>query len=344
MWPSEGIEEVKKCPWCGSMRRALMYSELSDIIFKTAPGIWDLWRCAECSSGYIDPRPTLSSIHIAYKGYYTHGRNGTWREKLNLNQWIRLSLINGYRNKAFGAKFRPSISAGYFLTKLRSETVKIVHDDLRYIPPIGNSGKPRILDIGCGNGGYLDVVSQGGWYAFGCDPDPSAAQAAHDAKIEVRTGGSQTWADQKGSFDIITISHVIEHLHDPLAELERIYLLLKPGGFLYIDLPNVNSFGHSFWGRYSFGLDIPRHLNLPTKKVLLESLEKKGFVNAQNLCRPNMWKKLSVYSARLELGRDYRDSSCDKKLRLPEHRLARNNCFNPDNAEFLTVTCRKPIE
>lgn len=339
-WPPSGLEDVQDCPWCLSQGRTLLYPDLTDITFGTAPGKWNFYKCDSCGSGYLNPRPTQVSIHLAYKKYYTH-HDEYQRSKLDPSTFftkLRLALINGYRNKVFNACFRPAWSVGYFTTLMRPRTAEIVLDDMRYIPqrPIGKA--PKLLDVGCGNGGFLKLAANGGWQACGCDPDPEAAGlVVKEDNVDIRTGSASVFLDEAGTFDIITTSHVIEHVHNPTRELEVMYTLLSSGGMLYLDTPNIDSFGHSFWRQYWLGLDAPRHLSLPTKDMLSTSLSRLGFTDIKFIRRPQVWKSLSVMSARQELGKKYRDSSDDHKLRLPS-----KYTVTDENLEMLTLTCLKP--
>ncbi len=340
-WPENGLEVVAKCPWCHSNKSQVLYEGLSDIVFGTAPGVWTFLQCKECASGYLSPRPTLDTIHLAYRQYYTHAASferGSSGIK-GLLKYFRLALVNGYRNKIYNSHFSPSIRAGFYLTRLRTRTTRIIEDDLRYIPPILMGTTPKILDIGCGNLGFLRLVSQGGWQAFGCDLDPEIKNLITETdSIDLRVGSSEVFLEEAGSFDVITLSHVIEHIHDPIAELERIFILLRPGGFLYIDAPNIESFGHHFWSRYWLGLDAPRHLSLPTSKVLSEALIRLGFIDIKFIERPGIWGSISVKSARLELGKAYNDPSSDHALRMPK-----TPPFGLRGSEFLTLTAVKPV-
>ena len=72
-WPAEHLEKVPCCPVCGGSKRELMHSDLIDNVFHVAPGKWQLWRCLNCKSAFLDPRPTAQSIGLAYVDYYTHG-------------------------------------------------------------------------------------------------------------------------------------------------------------------------------------------------------------------------------------------------------------------------------
>jgi 2-polyprenyl-3-methyl-5-hydroxy-6-metoxy-1,4-benzoquinol methylase len=319
-----------------------LYSELTDVIFATAPGKWDFWGCKSCSSGYLSPRPTRETIHIAYEDYYTHNAVGeeTKSAVAEAISKLRLSLINGYRNRIFNAGFAPAIGVGYQITRLRPHTARVIQDDLRYLPKIREGTRPRLLDVGCGNGGFLKVAAQGGWQAFGCDPDPKVEEfVSKESNVFIRVGGHEVFLDEAGSFDIVTSSHVIEHVHDPIHELKGLFQLLKPGGFLYLDTPNIGSFGHQFWSKYWLGLDAPRHLTLPSRSILEDLLQRLGFRDIQFIQRPGAWKSISLKSARLKIGRRYNDGSADHELKLPIYRDE-----SPESSEFLTVTCVKPTD
>jgi SAM-dependent methyltransferase len=79
------------------------------------------------------------------------------------------------------------------------------------------------------------------------------------------------------SFDAVTLSHVIEHLHDPVESLAACLRLLKPGGQIWVATPNVEGLGHRRFGRDWFGLDPPRHLVIFTRRALDRALRSAGF-------------------------------------------------------------------
>ena len=101
---------------------------------------------------------------------------------------------------------------------------------------LGHTGK--ILDVGCGNGTFLKFGEPRGWEAFGCDIvlSPYVRNAGSFPLWEGRLleidFGSQR-------FDAIRFNHVLEHTQNPLAELERARALLKPGGVVFVSVPNI---------------------------------------------------------------------------------------------------------
>lgn len=99
----------------------------------------------------------------------------------------------------------------------------------------------RLLDIGCSNGLFLDEVRRAGFAVCGAELSPeSSAFARSHFDLPVHTGN---WRDANfadGSFDVVTLFDVIEHLADPQGELRAIIRLLKPGGLLLQSTPDIN--------------------------------------------------------------------------------------------------------
>jgi SAM-dependent methyltransferase len=104
------------------------------------------------------------------------------------------------------------------------------------------NGGGRILDVGCGKGAFLlaFLATSPGWTGFGIDPSASAAALARaTGRIEVIEGMLESGGDFGVHFDAIAIMHVLEHLVDPAAAIDRLFDLLRPGGSLFVEVPNV---------------------------------------------------------------------------------------------------------
>src|SRR5690606_6983610 len=69
-------------------------------------------------------------------------------------------------------------------------------------------------------------------------------------------------------FDAVTMSHVVEHLPEPIEVLQEVRRILKPDGQLIMTTPNTSSIGHRKFGPHWFGIDAPRHLFLFNKQSL----------------------------------------------------------------------------
>jgi 2-polyprenyl-3-methyl-5-hydroxy-6-metoxy-1,4-benzoquinol methylase len=149
---------------------------------------------------------------------------------------------------------------------------KIYYQLFRNVRGLKPPGK--LLDIGCGNGKYMDFMRSRGWEVTGVDTGPACDFPRSALKMTVHEG--QLW-DQKfpdSFFDVITLWFVIEHvwdLHRLMAECRRI---LKPGGQLILSTLNSASFEARLFKRYWWHLLAPEHLWQFDKRSLTALLEK----------------------------------------------------------------------
>lgn len=117
------------------------------------------------------------------------------------------------------------------------------------------SGK-KVLDIGCGGGLFLSKVKQAGADVLGIELSDTRAYYAktkHGFEVIKRTIEDDYWKSRHGSFDIVTLWDVIEHVNYPLATLRSAAEMLKSGGVLLIDTPCRDAFYHRF-GEFSYWL------------------------------------------------------------------------------------------
>lgn len=342
-WPAEGLEHVEKCPVCGSGERSLLHDQLWDNVFFAAPGKWSLWRCGGCGSAYLDPRPDRMTIGLAYSRYYTHAAAEAPGAE-TAYQKLRVALANGYRNRRYGTSRRPETALGNVLARLVRPLAWPVDTAFRYLPRRDGSPKGRVLDLGCGGGEWLQLAREAGWDVAGSDPDPLARARAAARGIEVRDS-IEAWEDQAETFDVVTMSHVIEHVHDPLATLRSAYRLLRPGGRLFVDTPNIDAIGHRIYGRDWRGLETPRHLVLFNRRSLRDALAQAGFSKICYRLRMSPFPGVSLHSRRIVAGADPYDESCfpavPRKPRLTHYLRAQ---FARRRAEFLTLTAEKSAD
>jgi SAM-dependent methyltransferase len=126
----------------------------------------------------------------------------------------------------------------------------------------------RLLDVGCGSGEALSKMRRLGWDVEGVDVDPMAVETARAKGLEVRLGDLPSQRYPDNWFDAIYLSHVIEHVHDPVGLLRECRRILKVGGRLVAITPNVDSWGHRLFGHAWEPLDPPRHLLLFRRQTL----------------------------------------------------------------------------
>lgn len=276
-WPTEDIEAVPCCPICSETRRLALYLGIEDGVFHCAPGQWDLHTCTGCGAAYLGPRPTPASIGRAYASYYTHaGVAGSLDTTTPTSQMGRLrrSFRNGYFYRRYGSLFQPASKFGWLAMQImRGKKLQIDREN-RHLPRLQAKGE-KVLDIGCGDGAFLKRAAQIGWEAWGVEPDAKAAASLSGFKV--LQGSLPNIPLPDASFDYITLSHVIEHLHDPVVALKEIHRLLKPGGQVWIATPNIESLGHRLFGATWIGIQSPTHLVLFNRRAIRHALASSGF-------------------------------------------------------------------
>lgn len=237
-----------------------------------------MYKCSKCGTAYLDPRPTPESIWRAYTNYYTHSNNDDLQVNQNKNilQRIVRDLKNGYINHRYQINKNPAIKAGRWIIPLIPPLRSVVECSFRHITAT-DSTECRLLDVGCGNGSYLVLAQQAGWKVEGFDFDPEAVKTCLASGLNVTVGGIEILQGRSNQYDAITLSHVIEHVHDPARLLNQVLALLKPGGMLWLATPNIDSLLSAQYGSNWRGLEPPRHLVLFNRDSLRLLLHQAGF-------------------------------------------------------------------
>lgn len=334
-WPADRLETLGRCPLCGSLERAPRHKALADVTFFAAAGHWTLWECEQCGAGYLDPRPDETSITDGYSSYYTHAEG----RSMKASNSLRTMVANGYRNWRFGARLRPSIGLGRYIVQFNRGLRRQTETHFRYLPKHRQSDRPVVLDFGCGNGEFLARAETIGWTGFGIEPDESARRLAVLGGFTVapileslRTDGLL--------FDAVTLSHVIEHLHDPLETLRHLRARMKTGATLFIETPNYQSVGHAIYGRHWRGLETPRHLILFNRRNLHAILEAAGFDALQFHPCPGALAFTADQSRKIAAGDDPYGNSAGVGRGPTRHEM-RIADETGERSEFLALTCRK---
>jgi 2-polyprenyl-3-methyl-5-hydroxy-6-metoxy-1,4-benzoquinol methylase len=135
----------------------------------------------------------------------------------------------------------------------------------------------RLLDVGCGPGLLLDEARRRGYAPVGLELSRTAARhAATVLGLDVREVPLEAF-DELGSFDVVVLADVVEHLDDPVAGLDRAARLLRPGGVLCTVTPDPSSLtarvaGARWWGY------LPAHTCLLPRRTVRELLAATGLV------------------------------------------------------------------
>ncbi len=120
--------------------------------------------------------------------------------------------------------------------------------------------KGEILDIGCGTGAFLNSMKEAGWTITGLEPDTAARNKAIDLyDIHPRESG-KLFELMPGTYQAITMWHVLEHVHELHAYIKQMGELLAPNGKLFIAVPNYTSADANIYKENWAAYDVPRHL------------------------------------------------------------------------------------
>lgn len=276
-WPADDLEAAPACEVCAGDRRSAWLRGLRDRIFRTAPGEWTLWRCAACGAAQLDPRPTPASIGRAYADYYTH--QAAERNFLVPGDApdlkVRRALFVSYYNHCLGHRLDGAWPLGWLAIRASRRRRAWAGQAVRHLPRA--QGSPVLIDVGCGSGGFLRVARTFGYAARGIEFDAAAAALAQAHGFEVMVGSISEAEVAEASVDQITLNHVIEHLYEPVAALDRMRRWLRPGGRIWLQTPNIDGAGAARYGADWRGLEPPRHLVLYNPGSLRLALERAGF-------------------------------------------------------------------
>jgi 2-polyprenyl-3-methyl-5-hydroxy-6-metoxy-1,4-benzoquinol methylase len=117
----------------------------------------------------------------------------------------------------------------------------------------------KLLDVGCGTGAFLLAMKESGWEVKGLEPDEKAKGLAQQKGLDV-DDSSVLFSLPENSFDVITLWHVLEHVHELHSYMEQLRKLLRPKGVLFIAVPNYTSGDAGHYGSAWAAYDVPRHL------------------------------------------------------------------------------------
>jgi 2-polyprenyl-3-methyl-5-hydroxy-6-metoxy-1,4-benzoquinol methylase len=284
-WPSSDLQTLGACPVCSDKRRTLMFCGLRDLAFAVASGEWNMWRCQSCTGAYLDPRPTPESIGRAYARYYTHQGAVTAEQKIDafgrLKKLLSTLVLNDYVNRTFDHRL-PAAPLGEPISRFFPGRQRRAAHLIRHLPR-PKSSDSALLDVGCGNGAFVKLAAGLGFRSVGVDFDEKAIASGKFAGFDLRVETLPGCGLISESFEHITASHVLEHLHQPKEAIFELYRLLRPGGRLWVCQPNLGAIGLKEFGPYWRGLEPPRHLSLFDADGMRSLLESCNFVNVRLL-------------------------------------------------------------
>jgi SAM-dependent methyltransferase len=175
----------------------------------------------------------------------------------------------------FDALYQDRYPAEVFLPQGQRKMAKSAQE-LRLLE--GLTKGRRILDVGSSYGFFLAIAAERGWSAAGIEL--SAADAEHarrEYNLEIFIGRLEDSPYPPGSFDVVAIRHVLEHVPDPTALLAQARYQLKEGGLLLVAVPNIRSLPALLYGADWWWIDPPTHLFCFDRQSLTRCLRLGGF-------------------------------------------------------------------
>ena len=136
----------------------------------------------------------------------------------------------------------------------------------------------KLIDVGCGPGFMLEAAHRRGWEVVGVDP--SSFAATHVVKTFGLQVIQKTFEEAnlaENFFDAAVLMHAIEHLPDPVATLREVFRMLRPGGVLMIETPNLDCNDARYQAQQWPIWNVPEHTCLFNPGTLSLALQKAGF-------------------------------------------------------------------
>lgn len=230
------------CPLCHSVDYAT-FLKVKD--YTVSHELFILAQCNSCSFIYTFNPPDASAINRYYQSssYISH-TDGKETLFERCYQIIRKSAIAGKK---------------------------------RLVESFCSEPQKRILDYGCGTGSFLKKLQDAGWSISGIENDPGAQQKASQYIGKPVHSPNHLEAFATSSFHVVTLWHVLEHVHDLNFVLSQFSRILLSNGYLIIAVPNYHSYDAGFYKEYWAAYDVPRHLYHFSPVTLENLLKKHGF-------------------------------------------------------------------
>ena len=228
-----------ECELCG--RKLVPWMTMPIDCRKESPCAYGhLHRCPRCAFGMALPRPPAEEIadFYALDAYYTHGESHFASPgRVGFLDRARVHLAWRFD---FGVEITPDL-----VHRLLGERAS------------------AICDIGCGAGALSLGLAERGHEVIGVDVDPEAVRTAQAAGVGAHLGSVEQLppAVAERQFDLIVMSHVLEHVLHPSHAVAQVAARLRPGGRFICVVPNNDSVALRYTGIAWDSLDVPRHLN-----------------------------------------------------------------------------------
>lgn len=253
-----------RCILCGGATRVVL-ADVRDNRFGV-PGTWSILACDDCGLEQTNPLPTAAELKRLYETYYNFaqvpggdGAYAGWRERFLMSPLYRFMLA--------------------------------VDGDISFH---GEKGEGRLLDVGCNEGRGLTLYRRNGFTPEGLELNRNAAAKARARGFVVHDVDLDAFQPD-APFDRVVLSNVLEHALDPRAMLADVHRVLRPGGEVWISLPNARSWLRALFGRTWINWHVPFHITHFSPACLKRLLDSCGFdVMAERQVTPALWVAQSI--------------------------------------------------
>lgn len=155
-------------------------------------------------------------------------------------------------------------------------------------------GHGHLIDIGCNEGLGLQIYKQNGFMAEGLELNKRAASEAKKRGFRVFTDSLESFRPEK-LYDVVVLSHVLEHSLNPREMLIHVSRILNSDGQVWICCPNVKSWQRNTFGRYWINWHVPFHITFFSAKTLEPLINNTGFeVIKIKYATPGLWMAQSI--------------------------------------------------
>ncbi|NNV53837.1 class I SAM-dependent methyltransferase [Limnovirga soli] len=233
----------RQCPICSSTQITAVLDAKDYTVSKNN---FSIWHCQQCNGRFTQHVPDAASIGAYYQSADYISHSDTKKGLVNrLYHFVRSYTLQSKKN---------------------------------LVKEVSRRQNGVLLDVGAGTGAFAATMQQANWQVTGLEPDAIARENAmrnHGLPLESL---SQLFSFPAQSFDVITMWHVLEHVHDLHPYIKTFQKILKQQGVLIIAVPNYTSYDATLYNRYWAAYDVPRHLYHFSPQSMQQLMAQHGFI------------------------------------------------------------------
>ena len=222
------LETHKKFSACPICNKEDIASLLHTKDYSLTTEDFQIIQCANCTLEYTDPAPSKEAIapYYNFPSYISHTDT-------------KEGLVNQIYHK------------------VRNHTLT---QKTNWVQSLFTGHKGQLLEVGAGTGAFAHSMLNKGWKVTALEPDAASRQKAQENYNINLLPIEELFQLEPAKYEVITLWHVLEHVHDLNAYMKTFHSLLKPNGRLIIAVPNHTSYDAGFYKNYWAAYDVPRHL------------------------------------------------------------------------------------